>query len=366
MHRLFIAVCSISTLLLGLAATARAQDEITYYDRAKKKEDRIIGLIQQETPGKVVIKPSTGAAKDFATVDIRDILYNLPVVEKTEYRNAAAKEASAEKEIKPDQRKKDLEEALSRYQKLLPKVKGESVKRHLEFKIAKIQAEQAEDDPAKADAAVSALKKFTADHPTGWQLAACTDLLARLLIAKKDWDGAQKAYLDLEADANLTPALRQETDLKVAGVMVKAGKHAEAEKRLQELTKAIPAGSLEGVRLQLMLAECQAAGGKADKGVGRITAILDQITDPDLKAAAYNTLGDCQRAANRPKEALFAYLWVDAVYFRNREEHARALYHLVKLFKEIKDDKRAKEYRTRLKSSQFGGLEYQKQLETEK
>lgn len=352
--------------LLLTSGAARAQDEVTYFDRATKKEDRVSGTIQQENPGKVTIKPVTGATRDVAAQDVRDVLYNLSAVEKNEYRGAAAREAAAEKEAKPDQRKKDLGEALTRYQALVPKVKGEAVKRHVQFKVAKILARQADDDPAKADAAASALKKFKTDHPNAWQIGACTDLLARLLIAKKDYEGAQKAYQELEATPNLAPAARQEANLKAAGVMVKAGKYAEAEKRLRELAKDIPAASPEGVRLQLTLAECEAASGKADEGVKRLTAVLDQITDPDMKAAAYNALGDCHRAAQRPKDALWAYLWVDVIYNQNRQEHARALYHLVGLFQELKDEKRTKEYRAKLEGGQFMGLDYQKRLASEK
>ena len=42
------------------------------------------------------------------------------------------------------------------------------------------------------------------------------------------------------------------------------------------------------------------------------------------QAAAYNTLGDCLRAANRPKDALLAYLHTDLLYSKDKEEHPRA------------------------------------------
>ena len=47
--------------------------------------------------------------------------------------------------------------------------------------------------------------------------------------------------------------------------------------------------------------------------------------DVPAQAAAYNTLGDCLRAANRPKDALLAYLHTDLLYSKDKEEHPRAL-----------------------------------------
>jgi hypothetical protein len=54
------------------------------------------------------------------------------------------------------------------------------------------------------------------------------------------------------------------------------------------------------------------------------------------------------------------------IYHQNRQEHARALYHIAKLFQDLKDEKRAKEYRAKLEAPKFAGLEYQKMLVNDK
>ena len=46
--------------------------------------------------------------------------------------------------------------------------------------------------------------------------------------------------------------------------------------------------------------------------------------DAAAQAPAYNTLGDCLRAANRPTDALFAYLHTDLLYSKAKEEHPHA------------------------------------------
>jgi tetratricopeptide (TPR) repeat protein len=71
--------------------------------------------------------------------------------------------------------------------------------------------------------------------------------------------------------------------------------------------------------------------------------------DATAQATAYNTLGDCFRAANRPKDALIAYLHTDLLYAKNKEEHPRALYRIQSLFRQLKQDGRADEFAQRLK-----------------
>ena len=347
------------------AAPARGQDEVSYYNRATKKEDKASGAIKEETAGHVAIKSSTAAAaKTIPAGDIIHVVYGVAPALRPEYTVARNREQAAEKATKREERKKLLGESLAKYQDLLPKIDDAKVKRHMEFKIAKLLARQAEDDPAAADGAMAALVKFKSTHKDSWQLGAAADLLANLQIDKQDYDAAQRTYEDLAAAPNLSPEIRQEANIKVAQVMVKAKKYEAAEERLEELVKAIPPDSPQAVRLQLSLAESQAASApeKALAAAKRLEGVLDKIGDPDLKASAYNTLGDCYQKADRKKEALWDYLWVDVVYFQNRQEHARALYHLVKLFKELNDEKRSKQYEEKLKGSQFAGLEFQKLL----
>jgi tetratricopeptide (TPR) repeat protein len=234
--------------------------------------------------------------------------------------------------------------------------------------MAKLLARQAEDDPGVTDAASAALTKFKTEHKDAWQLFLCNELLAKLQMDKKDYAGAQRTYEDLAKTPGISDDAKQEANIKIAQVLVQAKKYAEAEQRLVELVKTVKPDSPQGVRLQLALAESQAAADpeKALAAAKQLENVLEKIPDADLKASAYNTLGDCYQKADRKKDALWDYLWVDVVYFQNRHEHARALYHLRKLFKDLKDEKRAKEFEDKLKGSQFAGLEYQKMLLNEK
>ena len=77
--------------------------------------------------------------------------------------------------------------------------------------------------------------------------------------------------------------------------------------------------------------------------------IIAKTSDKELKALAYNTLGDCFRLNGRNRDALWPYLWVDVIYHQDRQEHIKAMEQLAKLFDELGDKTRAKQYRDRLK-----------------
>ena len=77
-----------------------------------------------------------------------------------------------------------------------------------------------------------------------------------------------------------------------------------------------------------------------------------QATPPEdyqTQSAAYNTLGDCLRAAGKPKEALDAYLHTDILYSKDKEQHPRALAHISQLWRTLRRDDRADEVWQQLK-----------------
>ncbi len=45
---------------------------------------------------------------------------------------------------------------------------------------------------------------------------------------------------------------------------------------------------------------------------------------------------------------MWDYLWVDTVYFAEREQQAKALYHLIEVFEKIGDSPKSRESRERL------------------
>ena len=85
-----------------------------------------------------------------------------------------------------------------------------------------------------------------------------------------------------------------------------------------------------------------------------------------LKALAYNALGDYYLKSKQPDEAFWHYLRVDAVYTQDREEHARALYNLWKLFESVRGDaQRSNESLEKLEDKSLAGTDYAARAEKE-
>jgi hypothetical protein len=89
---------------------------------------------------------------------------------------------------------------------------------------------------------------------------------------------------------------------------------------------------------------------------------LKKTEDKGLKAQAHNTLGDYYRKLKRDDDAFWEYLRVDTLYSDDAFEHARAMYYLISMFKDLKKDPdRAAQYEEILaKDRKYAGLEYQK------
>ena len=139
-------------------------------------------------------------------------------------------------------------------------------------------------------------------------------------------------------------------DLRGA-ILCRAGKHAEAIAELDGLI----AGSSKGSDRQraAMLAKAESLAGM--KKFAEAETLVRQVIqanpaeDAAAQAPAYNTLGDCLRAANRLTEALIAYLHTDLLYSKDKEEHPRALHAIEALFRQLKQEARADEFAQRLK-----------------
>ena len=118
-------------------------------------------------------------------------------------------------------------------------------------------------------------------------------------------------------------------------ILARQGKHAEAIAELDRLIASYPKGSER--QRDAMLAKAESlAGAKQFKEAETLVRQVIQgnpAEDSTAQAPAYNTLGDCLRAANRPKDALIAYLHTDLLYSKSKEENIPVLlHHIVALY----------------------------------
>ena len=72
-------------------------------------------------------------------------------------------------------------------------------------------------------------------------------------------------------------------------------------------------------------------------------------------------LGKCYEKANRPKDALFAYLYVDMIFNTVPDTHAEALFHLVPLGRATGQDELSRQSREQL-LKRYAGSRWAKEV----
>lgn len=360
-----IAALPLAALLF--AAGARAQDRVFYRDHASGKELTASGRIEAEDAAKIVLRSNTGP-REIPARDVRDVIYGVGSPQaRVEWSSAANDERRATAETSGAAREKALASALAKYEELQKSVTEPNARAQLEFSMARLTALRAQQDPEAAKLAITRLADFHAKHPAAWQTTACLRLLARLQLRAGDPAEAVQTYEALAATPGLDKETAQDSELKVADLLVHAKKYSQAEEKLKNLLQATAGDDAATARVQIALAACQAARGKLADASKALETLIRNTRDPALKALAYNTLGDCYRQAGQLEDAKWQYLFVDVVYHQDREEHARALYNLYKVFKELKDDAKATQFRDQLeKDKDLAGSEYRRLLETDR
>jgi tetratricopeptide (TPR) repeat protein len=348
----------IAVLLVALLVTTARADSISL----KQEKKPISGKIVAETAKGVEVK---GRKEIIPAADISDIDYSDDLDVNTRlkaYSPAASAEAKARKAAEKD-RPKLLDAAIAKYKAALSKIDPKLfAHRQVAFKLGYLTAEKA--DLTGSDEtrllAIDRLKDFQAKYPDSWQIGRALTQLARLLVESKAYDEAEKTYQAL-AETPVPEAVQQDALLRAAQLSMKTGKYDVARKKLEALAAKLPADSPANQKARLSAAECLALTGKVPAARDLVTKVLAEAKDPTVRAAGYNTLGQCDLLSDNLKEARWDFLWVDTVYNQDPAEHARALYYLHQVFARLNDPERAREcLETLLNEQQFANLDYQR------
>ena len=84
------------------------------------------------------------------------------------------------------------------------------------------------------------------------------------------------------------------------------------------------------------------------ESAAKLQAAIDAASDPAARGLGYTALAELQVANGLPREAMWAYLWVDVVYNQNHDDHVLAVARLVQLFEAMGDKERADQFREKL------------------
>lgn len=320
---------------IGYCALAHG-DDVNLVPGATFKQaigGRVKGQVQSESPSEVVV--ALGATTmNVPTDQIQSIRYD---GQSATFQLAEARESSGQ-----------LAEAAELFKKAATESAGKPFPlQAAQFREAQVLTELALVEPDRVKEAKDKLAAFLRAYPASRHIAGARDCQARLQLHSGDFAGAEAAIAEL---AKLPRGAERAAVLRTR-ILGKQGKHAAAITQLDKLIAGYPKGSERQRAALLAKAENLAALKQFKEAEALLHEVIEGSPPEDAaaQAPAYNTLGDCMRAANRPKDALFAYLHTDLLYSKSKEEHPRALHNIVELYHELKQDGHADEYAQRLR-----------------
>jgi len=251
-----------------------------------------------------------------------------------------------------------LEEAMSLLNSIPPEnISRDLVRADLEFYRAYCAGRLALTGGGDKAAAATAIIEFFNKYPESFHYFQSAELIGDLAFAMGRFDSASEYYQKL-AQAPW-PDYQLRAKVLEGRALLADNKADEALKRYDEVLAA-SADTSTALRQKTMAqvgkAICLAETGKADEGQQLVETVI-RDNDPqngELFGQAYNALGVCHLKANRPKDALLAFLHVHLLFTGNAEAHAQSLYYLSQLWSASGRSDRAVEARSLLKSRYAG------------
>jgi predicted negative regulator of RcsB-dependent stress response len=350
------------------ASTVWAEDMVYFREPGKKADNTVEGIIEQESPAGVKVRTKAGV-KDIPALQITQITYENKPVDKLSFRRPFTTESRAfDKSVSATKKAELLKSALSGYQDLDSKLRGEDkIHRYLQFKIAHTTALLAKDDRSLRDAAIAALTEYKTGFSDGWEIVPALQRLAQLQEEKGDAPAASRTYADLAEVPGISAKMKLTAQLRGAQLLLRVNKFADAETKLNQLAATMPQDDPQRILVDVYLVQSQIAQNRFDGVEEKLKTAIRSSEDKTLRALAHNFLGDYYRAKKELDRAFWEYLKVDTMYNQDTEEHAKALYYLSQLFDIPKNDReRAAECLAKLNLPQFDGTHYQRMASDEK
>lgn len=207
------------------------------------------------------------------------------------------------------------------------------------------------DGSKKLEDAIKIMKIFVEKATEHYRFYEANALLGDALIRTKEFNDAKKYYQTL-ADAS-SAAMRARGEVGLAQVAFDEKNLDEARELFAKVAESKELDSvLDGlnarVNARIGLARVLTAQGDTTEALKTLDALLAETPNSATRqqAIVYNALGDVYVAANKPREAIVAYLHVDLLYPAARGERVKALRALAPLWEQVGRRDRAAETRT--------------------
>lgn len=342
------------TLLLFVACIGFVQaqgsgvtDTVKYRDRTKDGLETIkLGELKESAAGIVIT--SGGKAITISPADVISVQYGKLVGVEDRVRMEM-----------PSWETKGGSHARDNYAKVLQDLENgdERTRRFLEYKVASWSARVADTKTGKefASEAASAVEKLllvSRAYPQSWEQWPAARTAARLQMELGKPVEAAATLSALAKSPNLPAEFKHEAKLGEIDVLYRSGSSA-AGPTIDALAKASDLTPVQKERLAIYRAAVQGADYKSDatRVDAAAKAIRERINaagDTSTKATAHNALGELFLQARRPRDAMWEFLWVEAVHNTDREELLKALTRLGEIFEQQGDSERAATYREKV------------------
>ncbi|GAB6165383.1 hypothetical protein JCM19992_13830 [Thermostilla marina] len=237
----------------------------------------------------------------------------------------------------------DAQSALERIQ--VSSVSRPEVKEEIAFLSAYVAARVALESGGSIAEAGQQMAAFESGSPNNWHHWEAARIVGDLLMAVDKPETAESYYAKL-AQAPW-PEYKLESNVLVGWAKLAAGKPSEAAAAFDaavQLAGQVPGADRLGVMANIGKAQCLAEEGKTDEALAILEPILarpDLADDVELAARTYNAIGTAYRKANKPKDAVLAFLHVDLLYSQFAQGHITALENLVQLWPQLQRPDRA-------------------------
>jgi TolA-binding protein len=170
----------------------------------------------------------------------------------------------------------------------------------------------------------------------------------------RNFPKALAAYQAIEK-ANMGPAWTLKAQLWAGKILTEQNQLEAASQALEKVAAAAKEKYADIYNeAQIALAESYIKANKPEKfkaAEDLLKKIIETNDRDEVLAVAHNTLGDCYKAQNKVKEARLEYLRTNVLYFKAKEQDARALFSAAECCESLKEKDRADQLREELKKT---------------
>jgi len=181
------------------------------------------------------------------------------------------------------------------------------------------------------------MSNFVKEYPNNYHYYKACEVVGDLCVVAGKFEFAQTFYGKLSQAP--WPDYKIRAQVALGRAFLAQGDATAADKAFDEALNNDSPGELaetQRIAAHIGKARCMVLHNKTDLALNSLGEIMDKLDDknPEICAMAYNALGTALRKANKPKEAILAFLHVHLMYDTQPDAHAEAVANLEKLFTE--------------------------------